>query len=122
MVTCGSERVNNPKMTTDKIRAVSEVLLWGILDHLKPKSSLPTVITFKHANFNFVIKNRGCTRNDSGAIHLERDDFKKCHFPNEDCIGDGVKIDFPVKVRLFLGWCPKTHTLTLCCTTATLQA
>ena len=56
MVTCGSERVNNPKMTTDKIRAVSEVLLWGILDHLKPKSSLPTVITFKHANFNFVIK------------------------------------------------------------------
>lgn len=35
-----------------------------------------------------------------------------------DCVGDGVKIDFPVKidfsvrVRLFLSWSPKTHTLT----------
>lgn len=29
-----------------------------------------------------------------------------------DCVGDGVKIDFPVRVRLFLGWSPKTHTLT----------
>ena len=29
-----------------------------------------------------------------------------------DCVGDGVKIDFPVRVILFLGWSPKTHTLT----------
>ena len=26
-----------------------------------------------------------------------------------DRIGDGVKIDFPVKVRLFMGWSPKIH-------------
>ena len=28
------------------------------------------------------------------------------------CVGDGVKIDFSVRVILFLGWSPKTHTLT----------
>ena len=27
-------------------------------------------------------------------------------------IEDGVKTDFPVKVRLFLGWSPKAQTLT----------
>ena len=107
----------NPKMTTEEIRAASEALHCGILDHLKSKSSLPTVIAFKHANFNFLFRHRGCKSNDSGAIVLERDNFKRCHFPNSwymtiDRIGDGVKIDFPVKVRLFMGWSPKIHSLT----------
>ena len=52
----------------------------------------------------------------SGHIRLEKKDFERCHFPEHwdtiiDSIGDGIKIDFPVKVRLFLSWSPKTHTL-----------
>ena len=104
-------------MATEEIWAASEALHCGILDHLKSRSSLPTIIAFKHTNFNFLFKHRGHKSNDSGAILLESDEFKRCHFPNEwhmiiDCIGDGVKIYFPVKVRLFLGWSVKTHTLT----------
>ena len=33
-------------MTTEEIRAASEALHCGILDHLKSKISLPTVIAF----------------------------------------------------------------------------
>ena len=90
----------------------------GILEHLKSKSKsvLPTVIAFKHSSFNFLFKNKGKNSNDSGHILLEKKYFERCHFPEHwdtiiDSIGDGIKIDFPVKVRLFLSWSPKTHTL-----------
>ena len=61
-------------------------------------------------------RNRGQS-NDSGHILLEKADFQRCLSPDQwdsiiNSIGDVVKIDFPVKVRLFLSWSPKTHTLT----------
>ena len=64
-----------------------------------------------------MFKDKGRKSNDSGYILLEKQDFIRCHFPNGwhrliDSIGDGVQIDFPVKVRLFLSWSPKTHSLT----------
>ena len=63
------------------------------------------------------MKDKGWKSNDSTYIFLEKQDFIRCHFPNGwhrliDSIGDGVQIDFPVKVRLFLSWSPKTHSLT----------
>jgi hypothetical protein len=47
---------------------------------------------------------------------LEKSDFQICNFPGDwdeiaDSIGDGLKIDFPVKVRPFLSWSPKTYIL-----------
>lgn len=61
------------------------------------------------------LKIRG-KNNDRGYILLEKSDFQRCHFPDQwdmitDNLGDGVKIDFPVKVRSFLSWSPKNHTL-----------
>ena len=107
----------NPIISEEEIQDASEALHCGILEHLKSKSILPTVIAFKHAHFNFLFKNKGQKSNDSGYILLERADFQRCRFPDQwnmiiDRIGDGVKIDFPVKVRLFLSWSPRTHTLT----------
>ena len=100
-----------------EIQDATEALHWGILEHLKSKSQLPTVISFKHTHFNYLFKNKGQKSNDSGHILLEKEDFSRCHFPNQwdmivDMLGDGVKNDFPVKVRLFLSWSPKNHTMT----------
>ena len=76
------------------------------LEQLKLKSQLPTVIAFNHTYFNFLFKDKGWKSNDSGYILLEKQDFIRCHFPNGwhrliGSVGDGVQIDFPVKVRLF---------------------
>ena len=90
----------------------------GILDHRKSKSSLPLVIAFRHSTFNFLFKNKGKKSDDSsGSILLEIEDFERCRFPDQwhmvvHSIADGVQIYFPVKVRLFLSWSPKTHTVT----------
>ena len=48
---------------------------------------------------------------------LEKGDFSRCAFPNEwdqliDKFGDGVKIEFLVKVKEFLLQGPKSHTIT----------
>lgn len=47
---------------------------------------------------------------------LEKSDFSRCDFPDEwdqliDKFGDGVKIEFPVKVRPFISQGPKSHTI-----------
>ena len=101
----------------NRIADASEGLHIGILEQLKSKSQLPTVIAFNHTYFYFLFKDKGQKSNYSGYILLEKQDFIRCHFPNgwhrlKDSIGDGVQIDFPVKVRLFLSWSPKTHSLT----------
>ena len=108
---------NNPRLTQQEIADASEGLHIGILEQLKSKSQFPTVIAFNHTYFNFLFKDKGRKSNDSGYILFEKQDFIRCHFPNGwhrliDSIGDGVQIDFPVKVRLFLSWSPKTHSLT----------
>jgi hypothetical protein len=49
---------------------------------------------------------------------LEKGDFRRCAFPSVwdqlvDKLGDGIKIEFPVKVRLFnISQGPKSHTMT----------
>ena len=106
-----------PILSEEEIQDASKALHCAILEHLKSKSSLPTVIAFKHAHFNFLFKNKEQKTKDSRCILLESADFQQCRFPDQwkviiDSIGDGVKIDFSVKVRLFLSWSPITHTLT----------
>ena len=106
----------DPRISRDDIQDATEALHCGILEHLKSKSSLSTVISFKHRHFSFIFKNKGQKSNDSGHILLEKEDFSRCHFLNQwdmivEELGDGVKIDFPVKVRLFLSWSPKNHTM-----------
>lgn len=108
-----------------KTHAISRMPHWwrdalhcALLEHLNSKSTLPRTIPFRHDIFNFLFRQRGAKSNDRGHILLNKRDFDHCHFPCNwdrlvpvDSIGDGVKIDFPVKVRLFLSWGAKNHTL-----------
>ena len=95
----------NPRISSDEIQDATVALHCGILEHLNSKSSLSTFISFKYRHFSFLFKDKGQKSNDSGHILLEKEDFSRCHFPNQwdmivDELGDGVEIDFPVKVRL----------------------
>lgn len=88
----------------------------GILEHLKSRSILPTTIPLRHDVFNYFFKDKETKCNERGCILLGKSDFDLCCFPNNwdriiDQIGDGVCIDFPVKIRAYLGWGPKNHTL-----------
>ena len=47
---------------------------------------------------------------------LDRGDFEICNLPEDwerviDCNGDGVKLKYPFKVRLFLAKSPKTYSV-----------
>ena len=106
----------NPIPSAESLSDGRDALHCALLEHLKSKSSLPTTIAFRHDVFNFLFRDRSTKSNDRGHILVTRLDFNRCHFPSNwdrvvDGIGDGVKIDFPVKIRLFLSWGPKNHTL-----------
>lgn len=93
-----------------------DALHCALHEQLKSISSLPTTVAFRHDVFNFLFRDRGTKSNHREHILLSKQEFDRCHFPLNwdrlvDSIGDGVKIDFPVKVRLFLSWSPKNHTL-----------
>ena len=86
------------------------------MEQLKSKSVLPTVITFRHDVFNYFFNGKGEKGNKRGFILLNKEDFQICCFADHwdrvvDSIGDGVKIDFPIKLRPFLSWSPKKHHL-----------
>lgn len=88
----------------------------GLLEQLKSRSVLPTVIPFRHDVFEYFFGGKGEKSNERGAILLNEGDFDACDLPKDwdnvvDHIGDGLRIDFPVKIRPFLSWSPKTHAL-----------
>ena len=102
--------------STERLSDGRDALHCAILEHLKSKSTLPSIIAFRHDVFNFLFRDRGTKSNERGHILLRKEDFDRCRFPLNwdrvvDGIGDGVQIDFPVKIRIFLSWGPKNHTL-----------
>ncbi|XP_028394783.1 uncharacterized protein LOC114518939 isoform X2 [Dendronephthya gigantea] len=106
----------NPTPSTEAIELGKDALACGLLEQLKSRSTLPTVITFRHDVLNYFFNGKGKTSNERGSILLNKEDFRRCCFPDNwdrvvDSIGDGVKIDFPVKLRAFLSWSPRTHHL-----------
>ena len=86
----------------------------AIQENLASKSTLPTVCQFRHDVFNYLFNGKG-KRDDGRHIFLEKEDFSRCTMPNEwdqvvDMLGDGVKVSFPIKARLFISQSRKTHT------------
>jgi hypothetical protein len=92
-----------------------DFLLCGIQEQLKSRSTVPTVIPFRHDVFRYLFNGKGKQGNDRNSLLLERDDFNHFHnFPSNwdemvDNTGDGLKIDFPLKLRSLLSWGPCTH-------------
>jgi len=79
---------------------------------LKSKSRAPTVLSFHHDCYRFLFFGKGRPSKDGKSTMLEKDDFAWCNFHDlwEQCLdklGDGVRIKFPVKIHITLGWSPK---------------
>ena len=86
----------------------------AILENLGSKSTLLTVIPFRHDVYRFLFNNLGAP--SERHILLAHEDFCRCAFPKDwhmliDRLGDGVKVVFPIKVRLFLCKTRKNYSL-----------
>ena len=87
-----------------------------ILENLASKSMSPTIIPFRHDVFQYLFREKSKKSQDLGNLLWEKQEFSRCSFPSDwdkllDSLGDGVKIDFSVKTRLFILRSPKNHTL-----------
>lgn len=83
-----------------------------VLENLASKSMSPTIIPFRHDVFQYLFREKGKKSQDLGNLLWEKQDFSRCSFPSDwdkllDSLGDRVKIDFPVKTRLFILRSPK---------------
>ena len=66
--------------------------------------------------FVFFFKNKGTKSSKRGYILFEKVGFDICSFPNNwdrviNELGDGTKIEFPVKMYPYLGWSRRNYTL-----------
>lgn len=81
------------------------------LTHKFPEQTI--TLEFRHDVFKFLFHDKGEKRKGlRDWIIYSEEDFSKCKLPKSwHCIygkhGDGVKMMFPVKMRIFLGMSPK---------------
>jgi len=92
-------------------------LMCGIEQKLKSKSRSPAVIAFQHDCFRKLFHGKGRTSRDKKAIMLHKNAFSECldYFPQcwYQCLdknGDGVEIEFPIRLQLHFSWSPKRRT------------
>ncbi|CAB4031911.1 Hypothetical predicted protein [Paramuricea clavata] len=83
--------------------------LWReIMSCLKRKGPQQRIsIDFRHDVYKFLFVGKGKQAEQRGYILFEENDFSKCRLPKYwNCLfdqhGDGIKINFPVKMRHFL--------------------
>lgn len=89
----------------------------SVLSKLKSRSRANVVLDFDHDCFRFLFHGKGRKGREKGYTLLDCNDFSGCQLPENwdmvcDCNGDGVKVKYPVKVRLFLARSPKTFSIT----------
>ena len=106
----------NPKPAQELITSGVDALHAAILENLASKSTSPSIIPFRHDVFQHLFRGKGKRSKDLGNLLLEKQDFSRCSFPSDwdkliDNLGDGVKVDFPIKARLFISRSPKNHTV-----------
>jgi hypothetical protein len=108
--------------THEQIQKVSDALGLAILQHLKRMhqvASATVVLDMRHDVFQYIFKGKGKPSTRSRCILLERNYFSRCTFYKEcedwdmyvDHLGDGTRVVFPIRAKLFVSWGPKTHKL-----------
>ena len=107
-----SRSFQRPFIAPARLQENIDRLLLAITMKLKSKSRAPTVLSFHHDCYRFLFFGKGRPSKDGKSTMLEKDDFARCNFHDlwEQCLdklGDGVRIKFPVKIHITLGWSPK---------------
>lgn len=95
-----------------RIQEHKDILLYNITVKLKSKSRSPHLFFFHHDIFRQFFFNKGTTSRDGKAVMLALTDFSHLKLPYSwdqslDSNGDGVAIQFPVRMQLHLTWSPK---------------
>ena len=106
------------KPIVDKERLTRNVdnLRLSVLFKLRSKSRSNAILDFDHDCFRFLFYGKGREGREKGYTLLDKDDFKKCDLLENwdrviDCNGDGVRVKYPFKIRLFLAKSPKTYSI-----------
>lgn len=89
-----------------------------MLAKLKSKTRNNIVIDFEHDWFRSLFHGKGREARQKGYMLLEKNDFVRFQLPeNWDVVcdgnGDGVRVKYPFKVRLYLAKSPKTFSIVL---------
>ena len=80
--------------------------------HLKSKCRLAVKVSFRFDVFPFLFRNKGISRD--GWLFLMKGDFLPQYFPPswdswEDSHGQGIKVFYPIRMKIFLSWPPKKY-------------
>ena len=95
-----------PNPSKEFISSGNDALHAAILENLASRSMLPTKICFRHDVFQYLFNNKGTNSDDGRYPFLIKEDFVRCMLPQQwdqllDGLGNGAKVAFPVKTRLF---------------------
>lgn len=98
-------------MDSARLQANIDYLLHNITAKLKSKSRAPLSFCFEHDCFRFLFGGKGTLSRDGKSFMLKKGDFLGCNFFNnwDQCLdrnGDGVIIQFPLRVTLVLSFSP----------------
>lgn len=104
---------DKPIINKARLQANIDSLCNNITVKLKSKSRAPHTFHFDHDCFRFLLGNKGHISRDGKAFMLGREDFCNCNFFSNwyqslDKNGDGVVIQFPMRVGLVLSFSPST--------------
>ena len=104
----------NPNPPKELVLSAIDTFHIAILENLASKSCLPNIIRFRHDIFQYIFNGKGTKSDDGKYTFLAKNDFVRCAFPEDrdqlvNCLGDGVKVTFPIKARIFLSQSPKKH-------------
>lgn len=107
---------DNPIVQPERLIRAVDTLRVSVLNKLKNGSFGDVVIDFDHDCFRKLFYGKGREANDRGYVLLEKEDFVRCQLPENwdfvcDIHGDGVRVEYPFKVRPFLAKSPKTFHL-----------
>jgi hypothetical protein len=106
---------NPPKPTTSRLESAARAFACGILSLLKSKAMANGHIELHHNCWRYIVKGKGIASEHRGHYLYGMNDFGRLpmlppdwwYFLNEH--GEGKKVDFPIKIKITIGWSPKKH-------------
>ena len=100
---------NEPSVHEDRLQHNTDKLAVAIMSKLKSRTRSKAVIDFDHDCWRLLFHGKGTSQNRQ-FWYYERDGFQKCNFPSnwdKYLDGDGVKIKFPIKMKIHLSKSPQ---------------
>ena len=100
----------NPQPASSKIVEAVDSLKLAVEGRLKSKSRLALTINFPSHIFRYLFEGKGEV--SGGWLYADEKAFDRRYYPQNwdeclDSFGEGHKICYPVRMRIFLFWSPK---------------